>query len=89
MVDYILKIDIDSSDLVRKLNDALKRVQMPGVASGTGSSYGASMGGYAKTMQHGGEGATLTEPAYARIAEKERIQADFLQSKVEGQVYLV
>ncbi len=77
MVDYILKIDIDSSALVRKLNDALKKVQMPGVASGTGSSYGASMGGFAKTVGQGGQGAQLTELGYKRVAEKAAIQDHF------------
>jgi len=77
MVDYILKIDIDESALVRKLNAALKKVQMPGVATGQSGQYQASMGGFAKTMAQGGQGATLTEPGMKRVAEAAQVQADF------------
>jgi len=77
MVDYILKIDIDESALVRKLNAALKKVQMPGVATGQSGQYAATMGGFGRTMQQGGQGAQLTELGMKRVSEAAQIQSDF------------
>jgi len=73
MVEYVLKIDIDESALVRKLNAALKKVRMPGMATGTGGSGGAQnafgmpmAGGMAHTQ------ASLTDSGYKRISEAQQ-----------------
>ncbi len=76
MVDYILKIDIDESDLVRKLKNALKKADM---FSGGGSGMGAIAGGGG--AKAGIEKGLLTEPAMKRINEYAAKQTAFREGQ--------
>lgn len=79
MVEYILKIDIDESDLVRKLNNALKKVRMPGVATGGSGSFQPSQG-MAGNVFIGGKGA-ITEAGMRRVAEFTEKQQAFREGQ--------
>jgi len=77
MVDYILKIDIDESDLVRKLKSALKKADMfsgGGIAGGVG-------GGGAAAKQVGKERGMLSEAAYKRVEEYKEKQTAFREGQ--------
>ncbi len=78
MVDYILKIDIDESDLIRKLKSALKKADMF-TGGGAGSGFGAQMGGSAASA--GSAKSALTEPAMKRIAEYAEKQRSFREGQ--------
>ena len=53
MVEYILKIDIDSNELVRKLNEAFSQAKLVvggGSVSGGGGSSGEGESSFKKTV---------------------------------------
>ncbi len=79
MVDYILKIDIDESDLVRKLNSALKKANMYS-GGGSGSTGGGKVGGMG-TPESSGERGYLTEAGMKRITEYEAKQQSFREGQ--------
>ena len=69
MVDYKLIIDIDEHELVKKLNNALKNMNIGTGGSSGGGGFRPGMAAHMGGLGAPGAGATLTEAGMKRVSE--------------------